>query len=96
MKNNKGPFTHLVNQRACLQIVYFDLWNKENHLRKRSRSAVLDPGLGMYRYNPSFGLLSPTTELMLLSFADEEIVVPRDNVTWPVPSVESRAQIMAV
>lgn len=60
-------------------MVYFDLRNKENHLGKRSRSAVLDPGLGTYRYNPRFSLLSPTTELLLLYFADEEIVVQRDS-----------------
>lgn len=61
----------------------------ENHLRKRSRSAVLDPGLGIYRYNPRFSLPSPTTELLLLYFADEEMVVQRDKVPWPVPSVGS-------
>lgn len=57
---------------------------------------MLDPGLGIYRYNPRFSLLSPTTELLLLYFADEEIVVQRDKVTWPVPSVESWAQTMVV
>lgn len=96
VKDNKGPCTHLANQRACVHIVYFDLRSKENHLWKRSRPAVPDPGPGICRYNPRFSLPSPATELLLLYLAGEETVVQRDKVPWPVPSVESWAQTLVV